>query len=261
MSSLIEILKNSFVVLKKEPKLFFPKIFLALLWGLLLLYSVDLLKRMQEINSVVSLEEKTLLLNEILPASFLLLFFSFLFFVFDSVINSAYPLMIQKYLNKQSFSVFGSVKTVLADFWKIVVPVLAAFFVSILVIFPFTVMLSFFFVQQNFLLSFFSFLIIILLVFFVSVMFYFIYPVASIEKKGLISVFNTIKKSKKNLKEASFGTFIALILSVVSALIVSFSETTEITVLALIVFALLRIITAVLATYSMVLNPLLYFKK
>ncbi|MFH1895011.1 MAG: hypothetical protein ABIJ74_00295 [archaeon] len=261
MTSFAEILKNSFIVLKKEPKLFVPKIFLALLWGGLLLYSVDLLKRIQEINSVVVLEEKAFLLNEILPASVALLFFSFLFFVFDSVINSAYPLMVQKYLSKQPFSVFASVKSVLFDFNKIVLPVLIAFFAGILVLFPFTLMFSFFFTEQNTFLLGVTALIILAVTFIVSVMFYFIYPVASIERKGLASVINTIKKSRKNFFEASFGTFIAMILSVVSALLVSFSDATELTVLALIVFVVLRIITAVLATYSMVLNPLLYFKK
>jgi len=52
-----------------------------------------------------------------------------------------------------------------------------------------------------------------------------------------------------------------LILSLISAFIVSFSQTAALTVLALIVFAALRIITAILSTYAMVLNPLLYFRK
>lgn len=261
MTTLIEVLKNSLIVLKKEPKLFLPKIFLSLLWGLMLLYSANLLVQLQKINLMDSPETKTVLLNELLPGTLLLLFFSFVFFIIDSVINSAYPLMIQKYLNKQSFSIWNSIKLVLTNFWKIIIPIFLAFLLSMIILLPFTLLFSFFFVQQNYFIVLVLALIILLLVFFTTVLFYFIYPVSSIEKKGLSSVINTIKKSRKNLKEASFGSFIALVLSLISALIVSFSETKELIFFALIIFLVLRIITAVLATYSMVLNPLLYFKK
>ncbi len=261
MSSLIEVLKNSFIVLKKQPKLFFPKIFLALVWGLMLLFAMNLLKKMQVINLLSSLEEKTFLLNKIFPEAVFLLVLSFIFFVFDSVINSAYPLMIQNYLNKKSISVSVSIKEVLKNFTKIVVPVLFAFILSMIILVPFITFFSFSFVQNNLFFSVLSGLVILIAVFIVTVLFYFIYPVAAIEKKGLSSVFNAVKKSFKNIKEASFGTFIALILSLISAFIVSFAETELISILALIVFAVLRIITAVLATYSMVLNPLLYFKE
>ncbi len=261
MTTLIEILKNSFIVLKKEPKLFLPKIFLSLLWGTLLLYSVNLLVEIQKINSISSIEIQMNLLNELYSSILFLAVFSFVFFLLDTIINSAYPLMIQKYLKKESFSVFNSIKTVLQNFWKIILPVLIVFFVSLIVLIPFTVLLSFSFVQKDFILSGILALIVVVIVFAVTVLFYFIYPVAVIEKKGLISVINTIKKSKNNLKEASFGTFIALILSVFSAFLAAFSETPEVSIIALLIFFLLRIITAILATYSMVLNPLLYFKK
>ncbi len=261
MKDLLKILKDSFVVLKKEPKLFFPKIFLSLLWGFILLYSMNLLVKMQEITLIESVELKAVLLEEIFPAAIFLLFLSFFFFLIDSVINSAYPLMIQKYLKKQKFSVLNCIKQVLQNFFRIILPVLIAFFISFLILIPFTVFFSFSFVSGDSFLTLISGLVILLIVFLVTVLFYFIYPVAVIEKKGLASVFSTVRKSFSNTKEASFGTFIALILSLFSAFIASFSETAEITVLALIVFVLLRIITAVLATYAMVLNPMLYFKK
>jgi hypothetical protein len=261
MQSLIEVLRNSFLVLKKEPKLFLPKIFLALLWGSVLLYSMHLLLRIQEINSLDSTELKASLVKELFPGLLLLLFFSFFFFLLDSVINSAYPLMIQDYLNKKKISVFGSIKTVMKNFWKIVLPVIIAFFLSLIVLLPFTVIFSFSFIAKDFILSSIIALVLLVVVFAVTVLFYFIYPVASIERKGFNAVIDSVKKSRKNIKEASFGSFIALILSLISAFIVSFSETQAITFIALIIFILLRIVTSVLATYSMVLNPLLYFKK
>ena len=184
MTTLIEILKNSFIVLKKEPKLFLPKIFLSLLWGTLLLYSVNLLVEIQKINSISSIEIQMNLLNELYSSILFLAVFSFVFFLLDTIINSAYPLMIQKYLKKESFSVFNSIKTVLQNFWKIILPVLIVFFVSLIVLIPFTVLLSFSFVQKDFILSGILALIVVVIVFAVTVLFYFIYPVAVIEKKG-----------------------------------------------------------------------------
>jgi len=261
MSSLIEVLNNSFVVLKKEPKLFFPKIFLALIWGFLLLYYASLLVQVQAITLIESVELQAVMLEEVFSQLFFLLFLFFVFFVLDSVINSAYPLMIKDFLDKKSFSVFNSIKFVLKNFFKIVLPVMLASVIAVAVLIPFIFVFAFFFLQKNFFLMLIFGLIILLIGFITVVFFYFIYPIASIEKKGLISVIDSVKKSRKNLKEASFGSFILLILSLVSAFIVSLAETQAVSIIALIIFILLRVLTAVLATYSMVLNPLLYFKK
>ena len=261
MSSLIEILRNSFVVLKKEPKLFVPKIFLSLLWGAFLLYYTFFLKELLQENSLFQNTVSASLAQGFLLKLFFLFGIFLIIFVIDSIINYAYPLMIQNYLNKKSFSIVLSVKLVLKDFFKVIIPIIFSFILMIIVLIPFVAVFVLFVFQKNFLFSTVMAVITFIATIILAVIFYFIYPVAVIEKKGLISVVNTVKKARKNLKEAFFGTFIFSIISLISALIVSFAETDTISVIALIVFALLRIITAVLATYSMVLNPLLYFKK
>jgi hypothetical protein len=256
----VEVLRDSFIVLKKEPKLFLPKIFLALLWGSLLLYYVNLFKRVQEIKSV-SAEVQAVLLKGVFVEFVLLCFVFFVFFVVDTIINSAYPLMIKKYLSKKKFSVLSEIIEVLKNFFAIVLPVIAVSVIVIIALIPFVVLFSFFSMQNNSFFSLLSALLVLIVAFLLTVIFYFIYPVASIERKGLHSVVCAAKKSFRNLKEASFGTFVLSVLSLISAFLVSFSEATELTVLALIIFVFLRIVTAVLATYSMVLNPLLYFKE
>ncbi len=251
MNFFIDSLKNSLTALKDEPKLFLPKIFLSILWGSLLLYNVNLFFRIQEL---------TVLPENIFFELILFLIIFFVFFVLDSVINSAYPLMIEKYLKKQSFSVLNSIKFVLMNFFKIVFPVMLVSVVIFFVLIPFVLIFSFFLMQKNFFLLIFSGLIVLLVSFVLVVLFYFIYPVASIERKGIPSVFNSIKKSRKKLREASFGSFILLLLSFVSAVIVSLEQASAVSFIALFFFILLRILTALFSTYAMVLNPVLYFK-
>ncbi|MBU2099989.1 hypothetical protein KKG83_03905 [Candidatus Micrarchaeota archaeon] len=257
MQSLIEVLKNSFFVLKKEPKLFFPKIFLSVLWGVFLLFYAGFTRVLLDKVSASSFD--SLYLNELLPTFYLLLVFFVVVFVIDTIINSAYPLMVGKYLKKENFSVFGSIKTVTENFWKIFIPVAVSLFAGIVVLLPFILLFSFFILQKNFFPALILGFIVLCISILVSVLFYFIYPVASIERKGLKSVVSAVVRAKNNLKKALFGTLVFSFLSIISALIVFFSEADAAGVFAVTIFVALRIITAVLATYSMVLNPLLYF--
>ncbi len=171
---MLESLFDSFVVLREQPKLFLPKIFLALLWGSLLLYMVFLVSLMQQAVLMPSAE----ILDELFFKSMLALAFFVVFFVFDSVINAAFPLMVKKFLEKKSFSVIESIKEVMKNFWKIVLPIIFSFILALIVLLPFTLFFSFSFVSGNPFFLLVSGLLVLIVGFMVSVAFYFVYPVS-----------------------------------------------------------------------------------
>lgn len=255
MSSIFSSFKDALNALIKYPKLFVPKILLAVVWGTILLIVVDLFdKLLLNQNS----PETIAFVASQLPG---LLFLTFIAFLIDVFVNAAYPLMIADLFDKKQVSMLSSFKIVKQNSSAFLLPIIVSFLISLILILPFTLFFSFSIVSGDVGLIALASILSIVAVFVVSVVFYFVFPVIVLEKKGMQGVWQTIKTGRKHFKEASIGTIVTFSLSVLTAVIASLSGFSSITGIASIaIFLFLRILTAISAAYQTVLNPVLYIE-
>lgn len=250
---LVKIIKDSFSLLAKEPKLFIPKFFVSFLFSILILA----LPRMT-IAALTSPSVEDL--QVVLAYLFLTVIFSFV----DIIVNSFFPFFVKDYFDKKSVSfsrAFSSFKERAGVILPAVLSVEAASFAVVFVISG--VISAVLFTGNYFLtavLLCFSFLAIIVIV----IVFYFVYPVASLEKNGIVgSIKRSVNLSTSNLLPVSslalFSFFISAFTFIVSY-VATVSEGSLERIVFLVLFVLLRVFVACLATYQYVLNPLLYLE-
>jgi len=264
MPRVIQTLKHAFIALKNNPVLFLPKIFLALLWSFFLLEVIRLFIELQEINSKISVygtEE----LNAFTAKTFFLLGIAIALFLIDTVVNATYPLMLKAFYEKRKPSFWNSLSHVLKSSPSIVLPVIAAFLISIAVIMPFVLLFVQSFASNNSLNQIVFAILLLAMVFIVSIATFFVYPIAVLEKKGFSSILQSIRSARKNLKPVSIGVLITYALSVGTAFLGVIADSSSLSgsllsISSLTIFFGLRIITAVTATYSIALNPAIYFE-
>ena len=255
MVSFIQSLQEPLTALVKFPKLFVPKIVLAIIWGSLLLVIVDLFNKI--LLNPTNMETVSFVSSQ-LPS---LIALTFIIFLIDVFVNAMYPLMVQDFFEKKQVSLLSSFKIVLQNAFSFLVPIIAAFIISMLLIFPFIFLFSLSIVFQNTSFIVFSLILALVAIFIVSVIFYFVFPVIVLEKKGISGIMRSIRVGKNHFREASFGVIITFVLSVLTAVIASFSGFASIQGMASIaLFLLLRLLTAVSASYQIVLNPILYLE-
>ncbi len=253
-------LKDSFTALRSEPKLFLPKIVLALLWGILLLLIAEKAVRLFSIRQFPPAqiaEQASLIFSEV--AWLFILFVGM--FLADVFVNAAYPYFIERFYRNEKISLISGFAHISRNSLSYLAPIVLSFLVSILALIPFVFLFSFALLSRDLLFIALSLAILLAVVFGVSFFFYFVYPIAVIEKKGLLSLFASIKSAKKNFCPVSLAVVITMSLSLVTVfLAVSYRDILAVGVSALILFFVLRIVNAMIATYQMVLNPVLYLE-
>ncbi|MDO8537498.1 MAG: hypothetical protein Q7S21_01305 [archaeon] len=255
MPTFFQSMKDALNALIKYPKLFIPKIFLAIIWGTLLLMVVDLFQKIALNPTNVQVIESV---GSQLPS---LILITLIVFLIDVFVNAMYPLMIADMFDHKKVSMLSSFKEVQKNSSDFLIPIIVSFIISMILILPFTLLFSFSIVSGNPVFIAIAALLSLISVFIISVVFYFIFPVIVLEKKGMQGVWQTLRIGRKHFKEASFGTLITFIFSVLTAVIASFSGFASITGIASIaLFLFLRILTAIAAAYQIVLNPVLYLE-
>jgi len=254
MHSFAKILIDSFLLLKQQPKLFLPKILIAFLYGAAILALTAILSNMIAIGfgtSSFSLKQLEFARTQLLPLM-LLLIYTLAVLVLDVIVNAMYPFLVESASKNQSLflsSAFFSALKKTPIFLPAVFLVLAAFFITA---FPLTVILSL--VGKNPLLLLASGF---LLSFIFTIAFYLLYPVSTLEKTSpLHALSRTLLLSKKNFSSVSKASLIQLAVTIVSYALAFAAANPA----ALALFILFRFLIAVLATYAMVLNPLIYLE-
>ncbi|MFA5125551.1 MAG: hypothetical protein WC462_00930 [archaeon] len=242
------ILMKAIFLLKKHPVLFLPKLILAFLYGFGILLSTQLLHKMISFTSILP-EEIVLddLRNFFLLALFLLVLTVFSYFV-DLFFSGLYPLLVnQAVKGKISFSkAFFELK-----------PKLVKLFISGVIVFLFISIFSFVEALVLFFLNFSDFgtIVSFIVTFIFIFLLYFLFPIISSKKLGVVSSFRkTIFSSFKNKHIVFLFSLIPFSVSIIKFVLAFFADNTGLLVL----FWVLVFLTGIVYTIHAVVNQLLY---
>ena len=256
MTKFFTIISESFVLLEKEPKLFVPKILVAFLYSIPVIFLPSL--------AVASFAAPS---PELFGSLMFWFVFSFASLIIDAVVSAMYPFLVKDFFEKKQISLKAALDSSLKKS-SIVVP--AALLVEILFV-AFVILLSFpfvfFVVTENMLGVAAIVLVALAVIFLLAVFFFLIYPVMSLEKNGVVS---SIKRSfflsRKNFSDASKAAAFSFVLSIASFAfsfaVDFFSGKGQIAgaAIAFLLFVSIRFATALIATYQYVLSPVFYLE-
>ncbi len=259
MSRFITVLAESFKLLLKKPKLFLPKILIAVVYGASMLLIAQLYLQLYSIDitgiALKPISPETAMSILILMAlNIILLVFAFLL---DILINGMYPPMVDDYFAKRKISFTGAIKKSFGRFHILLSVTLLDLAVFIAVMGPLAVLFNFALLSNNYLIISVILLIIGALTFATIVIFYFLYPVAMLEKEGIIStILNSFKSSRRNLGTVSKAALIPFFFTIINFALAFLQENLGF----LLLFVAMRLIVAAIATYHYVLNPVVYLE-
>jgi hypothetical protein len=249
MNKLLNVFTESFHLVITHPKLFLPKLVIALLYGWLMIQIADLYTQAINFSTL-----------EVTPIDLSLFPFLFIAIIavalLDLFINGWFALLVKDFKKKKKVSLqksFHAAKKKTALFISSGVAVLIA---ETLVLFVAAfIAVLFIALSSNILFNAFAGLIMLAVIFGLSIVFFFVYPVAAFEAKNFSHVFTkAFAFTKKNVKDTFLASLLLFVLSSISFALAFFLDDPN----ALLAFFVLRIVVAVLATYSHVLNPVFY---
>jgi len=251
--SLIRVIKDSFVLLARHPKLFIPKLFVAALYSVPILFLPKI-----ALESFIAPN----------PDLFGLLLFYLFFTIFSSIVdvsvNAFYPFFVKEYNKKKTVS-FGNAWKEFRKRAKVIIPsTLLIEFFAFVVLFLLAIPISVALFIRNDLLFMIFVLLSLAFIIAVAIFFFLIYPVVSLEKKGIFgSIARTMTLSLSNLKNVStiaLFSFAFSLLTFAISFMIEFSSDFFSKGVFLAVFIILRVLVSVIATYQYILNPVFYIE-
>jgi hypothetical protein len=262
-----QILKESFVLLKKEPKLFIPRFITTALYSVVLLYTAKLTAEMMQATGYYSDATATpdpQVITTLLGGAFILLFSVIILLLVDLFSYAMYPILIRDYykgaktnLRKSFKEAFGAWKMILV-LWVLIM-VFSTFLGLILTIFQ-TLTLE----TGDSLYYLMALGVVLLAVLFLLIALFFVMPAAAIEKKGIICTFREgFNLSMKYKTDVIIINIFFIALTLLTLGIITYSEmkfSEGLAILAGLIFILTRIFEAVVYTYISVVNPYFYMK-
>ena len=261
-----EILRESFVLLRKEPKIFIPRLITTALYSFVLLYTAQLTTEMAKSAGYYpgNPTPDPAALASLMGGVFILLVSVIFLLIVDLFSYAMYPVMVRDYhkegkidLRKSFNEAFSAWKTILA-LWLLIMLFSLGLGVILSVFEVLTLQSgnSIYYVA--------SLLVILSLVILLLIALFFIMPVAVVEKRGLIDTFKQgFKMSMKNKGDVFFINVFFLVLTAVTLGIISLSQiyfSEGVAIIAGILFILTRVFEAVIYTYISVVNPYFYMK-
>ncbi len=257
VSRLGRLLVGSLVMLKNHPKLFLPKMLLAALYGIAMLWVADLYLRVLPLATMQPSPEAAAEAAKLLGILALaMLYYAFLE-VADILINSMYPSMIAAYHAGRAISFARALRISLRRF-----PVMLPASVSATVIFlaaalPFIMLFQYAQLSGSALMFWVSAAALLCVLFAAAVIFYLLYPIAVLEHRSFFGVLlRTARLSRKNFSDFSKASVFPFAVSLLNFLLAFLASAPAF----LLAFILLRFLTAVVYTYHMVLSPAVYFE-
>jgi hypothetical protein len=262
-----QILKESFVLLRKEPKLFIPRFITTALYSVVLLYTAQLTAQMAEatgLYSGVSATPDPEVITSLLGGAFILLFSVIILLLVDLFSYAMYPILIRDYykgaktnLAKSFKEAFGAWKMILV-LWVLIM-IFSTFLGLLLTVFQTLTIETGDSIYYLMALG-----AVLLAVLFLLIALFFVMPSAAIEKKGIIHTFregfNLSMKYKTDVIVINifFIALTLLTLGIITYSEIKFSE--GLAIMAGLIFILTRIFEAVIYTYISVVNPYFYMK-
>jgi len=252
----ISVLKESLILIKKEPKVFAPKLVTTALYSFYAIWAASLALRASQIADPAKVDVS--LMNEV----FLLFGFMIALYFIDLVSYAMYPSIVSDYNNKKPINLFKSLLEALKS-WKTII-----FFGFMLLMLLFTLMAAAVFIQLSIMYSAMPSLawitapITVALILVVSILFFFVMPIAILERKGMVaSVSESITlglKHKNELLKVNIALMVLALITMLAGFV--FESTGFIALLALAGFIAIRLLQAILYTYIYVVNPYFYLK-
>ncbi|ODS42288.1 MAG: hypothetical protein MSIBF_02860 [Candidatus Altiarchaeales archaeon IMC4] len=257
------VLKDSFAMLAKSPKLFIPRILDTCIYSVFMVYLTFI---SIEFFSVIAYDYEFAGacpdLSVVAPffSDFALLFFLFIVVYFTDILTYAmYPRLVSDYRKNQDVCLIAAYKDAISNWRKLLVFGLVV--LSLLVVFLFAIGIFYALaLEVNIVFMIFGVLISVLALFVFGVLFFFVIPIALIENRGILKSFSESVKLGFRHRGPLIkinAVFIALILLVLAALsLIGFSEGALYAGIA--VFVVGRLTQAVVYTYFCVANPNMY---
>ncbi|MAG22312.1 MAG: hypothetical protein CL943_03340 [Candidatus Diapherotrites archaeon] len=252
--NLIAVLKESFFLLLKEPKLFLPKIIVAFLYGFGMLAIAFL--SLNTILPFVGGEVDPAMASALsvqLPIVLGLLVYTILVLAIDVLVNAMYPVMVRDFKQGSRISFRSALSFASKKFLVIFPAILVA---DLAVSIPFALLSTILILTGNTFGLAISFALFLIVSFVLIVLFYVVYPVSVLKEKNFVSaLLGSLKIGSKNMKQLSIPSLIPFSLSLINFGLAFLAENPAF----LIAFLMLRFLIALVATYHMVLNPSVYF--
>lgn len=247
-------LKEALAILKSNPKLFLPKLVVAAVYSVSLVLGAIVLKDfapvIDSINQAGLTNAQVAFLSNAAP----FMLFCFFWMVFslgiDIFVNAMYPVLLRDFREKKPLSFKEAMRGALNRS-------LAVFPAVLLVLLPLAVLMeaALFFSGAPMLFVFFILALLAALIY--GFAFYYIYPIMVLEK---VSVLKGLKRCLSLSSANAPVTFKASVISFVISLFNLYLAFDIFNPLNFSLFAITRFFIAVLSTYNMVLQPVLYFK-
>lgn len=255
MPSLFSPLSRTLNLIIAKPKLFIPKLLLALIWGSLMVYSIELLQSVQQLTKTPALLLGEGALSQIFAglAWFTLAFI--LAFLLDTFINALYPGLVEQYNSGKKISFSLAYRAILPKLGGIFYAIIGSTIVSFLALTPFCFGFAFALASKNFALMALTGALLIGALLFISGIFYLVNPIAVLEGKGFKSISKSISMAGRLAPAVSIAVLVSFGLSILAAL-----GALWIGGIGWIGFLGARLLTSILATYQVALNPEVYLE-
>lgn len=257
MGKFTEVLKSSLQLLIKEPKLFLPKILIAALYGISMLWTAQLYLDTIALQASAATPSILPHLTELFSSLVLAFVYFILVMIVDILVNAMYPTMVADYRKGTSINFTDSFKSALKK-GKVVIPaVLITTALFILLTLPLNFLSNLAQSAGNQELAFIYWTANILIIFTLTVLFYLLYPVSVLEAGGIIkTIKRTFSLSRKNARDITKASLIPFGISLLNFALAFLASNPA----ALLAFIILRFLVAVMYTYHMVLNPAIYLE-
>jgi hypothetical protein len=168
-----------------------------------------------------------------------------------------YSFIARDYLAGRKPSVMASFRASLGKSFVVVPAALSAEIIMLAASLPFAIAVSFALSQRDFLLA--GLIALAMAVVFVALnaLFYLVYPVSALHSGRFFSaLFESLALSRRHFKRLSLMSVASLAISIISLALAFFASNPA----ALLAFVVLRFAIALLATYSILLNPVFYLE-
>jgi hypothetical protein len=244
--------RDSLGLVVKEPRLFLPKLGIAVLYGALMLQIARFSLQIIPV-SVISVHWTALEAGQLLLESIGFLFLVLLVMIADVWISSWYPKLVSDYRENRTLSFQKAVQESNARF-RVVLPSVLGLELLIAFLLGIFLNAALFFLPSNG--FWFGVLSGTAIVFLVTVLLYPLLSVAVLEKKPVWgSIRRTLSLSRKNWRVFSLVSVLQFAVSLLNFLLAFLAEKPEFLAL----FWIFRIGLALIATYNATLNPSAYF--
>ena len=184
---ILDLFRESFFMLAKQPKLFLPKLIIAALYGagMLFIASIYLETMFPLLSQEMNVEIAGKLAAQ-LPLLVAFFFYTIAVFALDVLVNAMYPVMVKNFKQGKAISFRAALKFAAKKF-KVVFPALLVMLgIDLAVAIPFSMISAVFILSRNTVGLALSFVAFLAVSFILIVLFYVVYPISVLKENNFV---------------------------------------------------------------------------